>query len=112
MRMSISMCDKYINVCEDILCGGKTEDIVSAASAIAEKYLAPLMPEYSKIVGTFVSGYKKLFPKHLQDDADRMCQQMFLGFYSVLISCAQRTGAVKRPSPNCCCDVMVQFKKP
>lgn len=137
------MYDSYINVCEDILCDGKTEDIISAANAIqdgyivkkqdgglfvtvpfftkdqkaefdaiAKKYLAPLMPEYSEIVGTFVSGYKKLFPKHLHDDADRMCQNMFLGFYSVLISCAQRTGAIKMPSPNCCCDVMVQFKKP
>lgn len=137
------MYDNYINVCEDILYDGSTEDIDSVAGAIqdgyivkkqdgsffvtvpfftkeqkaefdaiADKYLAPLMPEYSEIVSKFISGYKKLFPKHLNDDADRMCQNMFMGLYAVIIECAQRTEAIKMPSPNCYCDVLIQFKKP
>lgn len=137
------MPDNYINVCEDILSNGATEDINSAAdaiqdgyivkkedgsffvtvpfftkeqtaefNAIADKYLAPLMPEYSEIVNKFISGYKKLFPKHLNDDADRMCNQIFLGFYTVIIEYAQRIEAIKMPSPNCHCDVLIQFKKP
>ena len=32
--------------------------------AIADKYLAPLLPEYSEIINKFISGYKELFPKH------------------------------------------------
>ena len=135
------MYDNYINVCEDILCSGSSEDKESLANAIqdgyivkkqdgsffvtvpsftqkqkeefdqiVERYLAPLMPVYSEIVNKFISGYKKLFPKHLNDDADRFCQMMFRGMYSVIIEYAQRTGAVEMPSPNCHCDVMIQFK--
>ena len=135
------MYDNYINVCEDILCEGTTEDIDSAANAIqdgyivkredgslfvtvpfftkkqkeefdaiVENYLAPLMPKYSEIVNKFISGYKKLFPKHLNDDADRMCQNMFMGLYSVVVEYAQKNGAIKMPSKNCYCDVLIQFK--
>ncbi len=78
--------------------------------AIADKYLAPLMPEYSKIVDRFIAGYKKLFPKHLNDDADRACRNMFLGLYEAIIRYAQRTGAVQMPSPGCCCDVLIQSR--
>lgn len=79
--------------------------------AIADKHLAPLMPEYSETVNKFISGYKKLFPKHLNDDADRMCQNMFVGLYAAIIEYAQRTEKIKMPSQNCCCDVLIQFKK-
>lgn len=79
-------------------------------SHIADKYLAPLMPEYSEIVNKFILGYKKLFPKHLHDDADRMCHHMFRGMYAVMIKYAQRTEIIKMPSPNCYCDVLIQFK--
>ncbi|MCH5340860.1 MAG: sigma-70 family RNA polymerase sigma factor [Acetatifactor sp.] len=135
------MYDNYINVCEDILRSGSSEDKESLANAIqdgyivkkqdgsffvtvpsftkeqkeefdriAEKYLAPLMPMYSEMVNKFIAGYKKLFPQHLNDDADRFCQSMFRGMYSVIIEYGQRTGAVEMPSPNCHCDVMIQFK--
>ena len=131
----------YINVCEDILCNGTTEDTYSAADAIrdgyivkredgsffvtapfftkeqkaefeaiADKYFAPLIPEYSEIVNKFISGYKKLFPKHLNDDADRMCHNIFIGMYEVVLKYVQRTGAIKMPSPNCYCDVLIQYK--
>lgn len=33
------MYDNYINVCEDILCDGATEDIDSAAGAIQDGYI-------------------------------------------------------------------------
>lgn len=75
--------------------------------AIADKYLAPLMPAYSKIVKEFLAGYKKLFPPHLNDDADRVCQNMFRGFYNVLVQYAQRTQKIKMPSPDCVCDVLL-----
>lgn len=79
--------------------------------AIADKYLAPLLPEYSEIINKFISGYKELFPKHLKDDADRMCHNMFMGIYAVMIDYAQRTEIITMPSPNCYCDVLIQFKQ-
>lgn len=143
MKFRPMMYDNCINVCEDILNHGTTEDIDSATdaaqdgyimkrqdgsffvtvpfftkeqkeefNAIAEKYLAPLMPEYSEIVGKFIAGYKKLFPKHLNDDVDRMCKNMFCGMYAAIVEYAQRVEIIKRPSPGCCCDVLVQFRKP
>ena len=136
------MSDQYLNVCEDLLCRGKTEDIESAAGAIqegylvkktdgsffvtvpfftkqqkeafdaiADRYLAPLMPAYSEAVNRFIAGYKKLFPKHLHDDADRMCHNMFLGLYAAVIEYAQKTTAIPMPSPGCFCDIMIQLKK-
>lgn len=142
MKSRLQMYDNYINVCEDVLSHGSTEDIDSAAcaiqdgyivkrqdgsffvtapsftkeqkeefDAIADRYLGPLMPEYSEIISSFISGYKKLFPKHLKDDVDRMCQRMFPEMYAAVIEYAQRTEAIKRPSPDCCCDVLIQFKK-
>lgn len=78
--------------------------------SIADKYLKPLMPEYSAAAEKFIAGYKKLFPKHLNDDADRMCKEMFMGLYTVITAYAQRTGAVELPSADSCCDVMIQFK--
>lgn len=79
--------------------------------AIADKYLAPLMPVYSDTVSRFIAGYKKLFPRHLGDDADRMCRSMFMGLYTVIVEYAQRTEVIKMPSPDCHCDVLIQFKK-
>lgn len=46
---------------------------------IVEELFEPLMKEYVTIVEEFIAGYKKLFPKHLEEDAQRMCQ----GFSSV-----------------------------
>ena len=71
-----------------------TKEQKAEFNAIADKYLAPLMPEYSEIINKFISGYKKLFPKHLNDDADRMCQNIFKGLYAVIIEYAQRTEAI------------------
>ncbi len=135
------MYDNYINVCQDIIFDGKTDDIDSLANAIkdgyiikrddgslfvtspvftidqtesfnriVETYLFPHIDKYTALVYKFVEGYKNLFPKHLHDDADRMCQNMFLGMYSVIVEYAQRTGQIKMPSKNCYCDVIQQFK--
>ena len=77
---------------------------------IADRYLAPLMAEYSLLVDKFLDGYKKLFPKHLTDDADRTCQAMFKNLYSTIIAYAQRIDAIELPTPGCFCDVLLQFK--
>ena len=76
--------------------------------AIVEKYFATLMPEYSKIAETFIADYKKLFPKHLSDDVDRMCQNMFSNLYVTIVAYAQKNGDFEMPSKNCYCEVMIQ----
>lgn len=85
-----------------------TREQKAAFDSIADQYLGPLMPAYSEIVKEFAAGYKKLFPKHLSDDADRFCQQMFRSFFTVIAEYAQRTKKIKMPSPGCCCDVLLQ----
>ena len=87
-----------------------TKEQKAVFDSICDKYLAPLMPKYNEIVSAFIQGYKKLFPKHLNDDADRMCQNMFLGMYSVIVEYGQRSGKLSMPSANCYCDVIIQHK--
>ena len=76
--------------------------------AIAEKYFAELMPEYMRITEGFIANYKKLFPRHLCDDVDRMCQDMFSGLYAAVVAYGQKNGDFDMPSENCYCDVMIQ----
>lgn len=87
-----------------------TKEQKAAFDAVVEKYFTALMPRYSEIIENFIRGYKKLFPKHLHDDADRMCQNIFMGMYSVVVEYAQRTGRIPMPSEGCYCDVMIQHK--
>lgn len=132
----------YINVCEDIIHIGSTEDTESAANAIrdgyiikrqngsyfltvpafnekqygkfneiADKYLAPIMPQYSEAVENFIRGYKKLFPRHLSDDADRLCHNIFMSLYAAIVDYWQKAGAIKMPTQNSFCDVMIQRGK-
>jgi len=77
-------------------------------NAIVEKHFAALMPEYSAIAGKFIADYKKLFPQHLSDDVDRMCQNMFFGLYITVVAYGQKNGEFAMPSKNCYCDVMLE----
>lgn len=87
-----------------------TVDQTKRFNEIVETYLIPHIDKYAALVYKFVDGYKKLFPDHLQDDADRMCAGMFAGLYPVVIEHAQKTGQIAMPSKNCYCDVLQQFK--
>lgn len=87
-----------------------TREQKTAFDALVEKHLASLMPKYSESIDAFVRGYKKLFPKHLSDDADRMCQNLFMEMYDVVVTYAQRTGRFAMPAENYYCEVMIQHK--
>ena len=133
------MYDNYINVCEDLLIDGRTEDIDSLSKAIkddyivkkdngsffvtvpafnkeqckkfnsiVEKHLAPIMDEYSEAVTFFVKEYKKLFPKHLDNDVDRMCQGAFVGMYPYVMLYGQKNGIFPKPTSGFICDVITQ----
>lgn len=80
----------------------------TAFDTLVEKYLSPLTDEYNRLTASFIAGYKRLFPKHLQEDADRMCRNLYFGLCYVLLSCAQKTGSIEPPTPGCCCDVMLE----
>lgn len=77
-------------------------------SKLIEKYLVPLAEEYSKLTAKFIAGYKKLFPKHLNDDADRMCHSMMFGLYAVVVEYAQRIGRIALPTEGSRCEVLIQ----
>ncbi len=77
---------------------------------IIDKYLSPLIPEYSNIVNEFISEYKKLFPKNLNDDADRMCQRMYIDMFSAIVDYAQKTEKIAMPTKDNCLDVIIQYK--
>ncbi len=79
-------------------------------NSLVEKHLIPLSEEYTKCTEKLISGYKKLFPKHLQDEADRFCHHMFFGLYSVVIAYARKTGILQPPSADNHCDVMVEIQ--
>ena len=135
------MYDYEINVCEDILTRGTTEDSYSVAEAvcsgyleraedgtfivktpafthgqkaafdrITERHLSPLMTEYAACVNDYLTGYRSLFPPHLRDDADRMCQGQFFGLFAVMMQYAQRIGRIQPPTSGSICDVLIQFK--
>ena len=136
------MYDWQINVCEDILLTGASEDVDAVAltvdggylrrrcdgtfevatpaftseqkallDSMAEKHLTPLMEDYNAAVERFLIGYKKLFPAHLEDDAERSCNGVFTDLLTAALQYAQRHHLIDKPSPDAICDVMLQWKQ-
>ena len=75
---------------------------------IVEKNMTPLAEEYFELVKKFVSGYKKLFPKHLNDDADRACHAMACHLYSTVMEYALRTGRIEPPTAGTTCEILIK----
>lgn len=78
--------------------------------AIVDTLLAPLMPEYIQLVERFLENYNKLFPKHLEEDAERMCCGFFMGFYDTIAGYCVKKGLMQKPDSSWICDVMVQWR--
>jgi len=79
-----------------------------AFDEIAERHLAPLADEYNAAVLSYVEGYKKLFPRHLQDDAARFCRGTFGAMFRIVAEYAVEQGIVKQPPKETYCDVLIQ----
>ncbi|MBQ9151368.1 MAG: RNA polymerase sigma factor [Clostridia bacterium] len=94
-----------------VLCPALSLEQKKAFDALAEKHLTPLMEAYNAAVERFLVGYRKLFPAHLAEDADRMCHRYFTDLLIPILAKAQRTGLIEKPSPDAICDVMLQWKK-
>lgn len=73
-----------------------------------EDHFALLMDDYTTAVKSFIAGYKKLFPKHLEDDAQRQCAGFFFGFYDTLAQHCVESGILVKPQKDWICDVLVQ----
>lgn len=73
-----------------------------------EDHFALLMDDYTTAVKSFIAGYKELFPKHLDDDAQRQCAGFFFGFYDTLAQHCVESGILVKPQKDWICDVLVQ----
>ena len=135
------MRDTQINVCEELLNEREISDTQAAASAIEGGYLvrrdgklsveipaftkeqyerfcqlaeaafAPIIDSYSHAVQQFIDGYKKLFPYHLEDDVNRVCNYLFLKLYAVNVcGLAQEKGLLVIPPAGSVCDVLIQYR--
>lgn len=74
----------------------------------AEDNFTPIIDDYTTAVKSFISGYKELFPKHLEDDAQRQCARFFFGFYDTIAQHCAETGILARPHNEWICDVLIQ----
>ena len=57
-----------------------------------------------------INGYKKLFPSHLKDDADRMCHIMFIGLFTKVIDYGIKNRLIAPPSEDYVCDVLIEYR--
>lgn len=87
-----------------------TAEQKNSLDRIAEKHMGPLMEEYCRIVDEYIDGYRRLFPKHLSETADRMCKTSFLNMYGEIILYAQENGIIPLPQKDSICDVLIQDK--
>lgn len=78
---------------------------------LAEKTFADSIGEYSDAVSVYVKGYKKLFPKHFEDDVNHACSYMFLTLYATTVcDLAKEKELLKQPQTGSICDVLIQHK--
>ena len=77
---------------------------------LTDRIFAPLMDQYVKITDNFAAGYKKLFPKHLPDVADRQCHGLFIQLLNVLIKSAQNDEILEPPENGKVCEVLIENK--
>lgn len=76
----------------------------------AEKYFAPFIDDYVKAITAYADGYKKQFPKHLEDEVIRACNNIFMTLFTNMTRMAQEKGLLDLPEPGSYCDVLIQYK--
>lgn len=105
----------YIKRKEDgslfVTCPAFTAEQFKAFCSLYRKHIAPLADEYITLVKQYIKGYRKLFPAHLSEDADRMCHMLVRDFYSVIIEYGLKNGILARPADDFTTDVLVQSRE-
>ena len=76
---------------------------------IIHEIFSPIADEYIACVQNFIKDYQKLFPKHLELDAKRMCHNMVCDFFEVVADRCVKDGILKEPEKNWVCDVLLQY---
>lgn len=102
--------DGYLSPGREVLIPSFTRDEKRAFDALAEERFRGVMPEYVEAFERHIDGYRKLFPAHLREEADRAFHFLFVGLFTYLSMAAQEKGLLERPSPTAACDVLIQFK--
>lgn len=88
-----------------------TKEQMDKFNALAEDVFSATITDYANAVSEYVSGYKKLFPTHLEDDVTRACNYKFIMLYATTVcQMAIGKGLLKQPAPGSVCDVLIQFK--
>ena len=87
-----------------------SKEQIEQFNKLVETYFSPIMPEYVNCINKFCDSYINLFPKHLTDDAKRMCQGMFKGFFDEIVLYCEKNNVFIKPDKNYICDVLIQFK--
>lgn len=103
----------FVTHCEDgelfVAVPAFTKEQKEKLNKAAEDNFSPVMDDYKTNVKKFIAGYKKLFPNHLEDDAQRQCSGFFFGFYKTLAQYCAENGILKKPQSDWICDVLVQI---
>ena len=76
---------------------------------IIHEIFSPIADEYIACVQNFIKDYRKLFPKHLELDAKRMCHNMVCDFFEVVADRCVKDGILKAPKKDWICDVLLQY---
>ena len=76
--------------------------------SLVEENLGYIAGKYIACVEQFVKGYQSLFPKHLIDDAKRMCKGMVLSLYEVVSNLLVKEGIHAVPKKEWICDVLIR----
>lgn len=78
--------------------------------ALTDMYFADFMPKYVDFINRYADGYRRLFPKHLKEEVDRVLHRLFIELFAVASAAAQKKGLLEKPDQNRFCDVLVQFR--
>lgn len=74
-----------------------------------DEHFKPFISNYIKAVNAYTNGYKKLFPKHLEDEAIRVCNYLFITLFTHMTRMAQEKGLLESPKLNSICNVLIQL---
>lgn len=80
----------------------------AAFRQLAEACMAPVAQRYAEAVAVFARGYRRLFPAHLAEAANRACHYMYLTLYAVqMCDLLRERGLIEAPGQGSCCDVLI-----
>lgn len=107
--------DGFIKRCDDgklvVTVPAFTKEQKELFDKKVETYFAGVIDKYANVVKEYVIGYKKLFPRHLEDDVLRASNYLFVVLFATDITdLAQGKGLLVKPIQDSVCDCLIQYK--